>query len=250
MYLNNFPSLEFGEGKKLIVILPSLMDSFKSCIQNEKIIKRQWKNLASHYRLLFISRPDDLVHSCTKEIARSMMEVIPQCEALIGISMGGLIAQHVIDLDPDRVNHLILAMSSSKQHSSEVETLKKWLEMAQVEDWAALQKSNLEVIFNKPYDENSGLRLIVPKPRTKILLTNSIKACIAHDSSDFIYNSNQRTLIAACEFDRLFPLKDLETMSQKMKRAELFTIFGASHGMHGDYLDQLQLKVDQFINES
>ncbi|PCJ18571.1 MAG: hypothetical protein COB02_10555 [Candidatus Cloacimonadota bacterium] len=245
----NLPILEFGQGEKLIVILPSLMDSFKSCLDNEKILKRQWRDLAQSHRLMFISRPNKLNLTTSQNIAKMIVPQIPKCDLMIGISMGGLIAQHLINIKPDICKKLVLAMSSDKQNSDEINTLLEWQELSENENWQDLQKSTLEVIYNKPYKPESGLRLIVPKPRSKSLLVNSIKACISHNSSEFIAKIKQKTLIIACEFDRLFPLQELNLLSKKMMNAKLFVILGASHGLHGDSMKQLQKSVDQFLNE-
>ncbi|MCO4781536.1 MAG: alpha/beta hydrolase [Candidatus Cloacimonetes bacterium] len=247
MSTNKFLSYEFGEGEDLIVVLPSLMDSFKSCLDNQKTLNRTWKTLSKEYRILFISRPQDMTFESIEQIASTIIEYIPRCKAIIGISMGGLIAQHIINKDPNITDHLILAMSCSHQLDTELSILKNWLAFAQQDDWTSLQQSTLEVIYNKPYNPDNGLRLIAPKPRSKQLLVNSIKACIHHNSTDFIRNIETKTLIIACEFDRLFPLDQMKLFTTSMKNSMLYILKDASHGMHGKILTEMQCEVRKFL---
>lgn len=243
-----FLTYEFGTGQDMIVVLPSLMDSFKSCLDSQSILKRTWEKLASKYRLLFISRPDQMPYKTTESIAEALIELIPKCKAIIGISMGGLIAQHVLNKAPNITSNLILAMSCSQQSNSEIKILENWLSLSNDENWEELQKSTLEVIYNKPFKANSSMKLVVAKPRTKQLLVNSIDACISHNSSSFIGNIDIKCLVIACEYDALFPLEQMKLFTSSLKNSILYVLENASHGLHGKYLTEMQTRIDEFLD--
>lgn len=154
---------------------------------------------------------------------------------VVGASMGGVIAQIIGVLHPDRTRSLVLACTACHHHPWRVELLNEWAESVRVH--RALTADALRWLVGPRLHKRFGMWLNV---LARILLqvdpegfAAQVEAIVsAPDELRFeLANVRVPTLVITGSQDALTPIGDAEELAEAIPGAQLVELRGAAHGL-------------------
>lgn len=236
--------IRFGSGKKILVMLPGLGDSLRSVKGLALPIALFYRCFAKQYTVYSFSRKRPLQKGCAiADLAADQieaMDVLGICRAdLMGISMGGMIAQQLAIRYPDRIGKLVLVVTCAEPNPLLIESVNEWMDCAKRNDHAALLESNLRRIYSEAFCRK--VRRLLPlllkffHPRSYDRFLIQAQACLKHDDRSQLPQINAQTLVIGGEMDAALGSAPSQTIAAALPKAEL-KIY--PHGGHGLYYEE------------
>ena len=126
----------FGKGKKPLLIIPGLGDGLATVKGMTQMLALSYRSFATAYQVYVFSRNNQLPENYTTQdmatdIAEAMGFLGLKTVAVLGISQGGMIAQWLAADFPERVEKLILTVTTAKLNNLGRERITRWLELSQ-----------------------------------------------------------------------------------------------------------------------
>ena len=111
--------IRFGSGERVLIMLPGLGDALQSVKGTALPMAFMYRLLAKDFTVYMFSRKSDLLMGYTtrdmaKDQAEAMEKLGIEKADVFGVSMGGMIAQHLAIDYPEKVNKLILTVTSAR----------------------------------------------------------------------------------------------------------------------------------------
>ena len=155
---------------------------------------------------------------------------------LLGVSMGGILAQIVAVRHPGRVRSLVLACTACRHHPWRRELLAEWAETAAAEGMGTFARQSVRWLIGP-----RSLRRFWPAVGLigPLAMTGSPDAFVAQVRAILDMNDDLRaelgtitvpTLVLVGSQDILTPMGDSEELAEEIPGAELAIIRGAAHG--------------------
>ena len=109
----------FGKGKDPLVIIPGLGDGLQTVKGKAQLFSLSYRLLAKRYKIYVFSRINELRQGYTTrdmaaDVAEAMETLNIDTAYVMGISQGGMIAQWLVVDFPEKVQKLILAVTTAK----------------------------------------------------------------------------------------------------------------------------------------
>lgn len=183
--------LRFGRGEKTLIMLPGLGDGLRSSYGLALPMALLYRMYAKKYTVYMFSRKDNMPRGCSTEdmachVAEAM-DILGIGKAhVLGVSMGGMIAQHLAADYPEKVEKLILAVTAARSNPVLTQTVTLWMEQAKAGDHRALMDSNLQRIYSRDYYQKN--RWMVPilgmttRPKSYEKFLVMAQACLDHNA--------------------------------------------------------------------
>lgn len=196
--------IRFGTGSEALIILPGLGDGLRTVKGTALPIAVLYRSFAKEFTVYAFSRKNDLPqHYSTRDMARdvkSAMDLLGIQKAhILGVSMGGMIAQHLAADCPDAVDKLILTVTSARPNPVLEESIQEWIYCARQGDHTALMESNLRRIYSEKYcRKNKWLVPIIgklTKPKSYDRFYVLAEACLMHDAWNDLPLIQAKTLV-------------------------------------------------------
>lgn len=176
---------------------------------------------------------------------------IERC-ALLGRSMGGMVAQELALLAPRRIERLVLVSTTARCGPHLAEVFRLWARMAEQGVPAELrhQSSLLWCL---------GERALAREPRVRRYLAArsagdrpadyalQARACAEHDALERLGGVRIPTLVVSGTDDRLTPPAHAETLAKAIPAARLRYIPGAGHLVHVEAPERFAAEVLGFL---
>lgn len=169
---------------------------------------------------------------------------------LLGSSMGGMVAQHVAALVPDRVDRLIL-------HSTTSKVVQRALRIAVESPVApfiygmlplpALARIQLRRMVPDRAARRRYLRGWIEPDRASYLAC--ARACLRHDASEVLPAIRARTLVLSGELDHLFPPVMGRSLAAAIPGARFRELPGSGHASPADAPDLFNAAVLAFLDD-
>jgi len=172
---------------------------------------------------------------------------------IIGVSMGGAIAQELVINYPERVGSLILVSSWAKGDNYFRELNESYITSVKKLDRESHWRDHLLWVFTPAFYEYRKEKIDeVIKSLSKINqpvddFVRHIKACINHNTLDRLNAVRSPTLIIVGDKDILTPLRFSTVLHQNIKNSELVIIKGCGHGVALEKPDEFTEQVLRFI---
>lgn len=236
---NQIKYLRFGSGPRACVILPGL--SMVSVLMNASHHERMYAAYSATHTVYLIDRPDFLPDQCT---IREIAEMTAECMHLLGIenadilgiSMGGMIAQLISCAHPELVRSMVLVSSSLSVGSPE--TLKSWIDLAADAPGNVICEKALRAIHGPLVDEddllNASRQMIRWEPDDRKRFLILAKACLAFDGRKYASGIHCPALVIGAAGDRLCPVSSWKELADTLG-AESF-LYGKDYG-HAVYTE-------------
>ena len=125
----------FGKGIQPLVIIPGLGDGLQTVKGMAMPFSITYRILAERYKIYVFSRINELRQGyTTRDMAADVAEVMEALNLdtayVMGISQGGMIAQHLTLDFPEKVKNLVLAVMADQSTSLLEKRVKNWLLLA------------------------------------------------------------------------------------------------------------------------
>jgi len=245
--------IRFGTGTKKLVILPGLGDGLKTVKGTALPMAFLYRSFAKHYTVYAFSRKNALHDGdTTRDMARDQAKAMEQlgigCADILGVSMGGMIAQQLAIDYPEKVGKLILTVTSARSNPILKESIGEWIACAEGGDHAALMDSNLRRIYSETYyRKNKWMvpfvgRLTKPKSYDRFFI--QAKACLNHDAYSDLHRIKAPTFVIGGEKDIALGGDASREIAAKIPGAKLHMYGQWGHGLYEEAKDFNQMVLD------
>ncbi len=247
--------VRFGTGPKHLVMLPGLGDGLRTVKGTALPMALMYRAFAKDYTVWMFSRRDSLPEGfSTRDMARDQaaaMDALGIEKAhVVGVSMGGMIAQHLAVDYPEKVGNLVLVVTSARPNPILLESLGEWVTHARRGDHAALMDSNLRRIYSEDYYRKN--KWMIPlvgkltKPKSYDRFFVQAEACRGHDAFAALPKITAPTLVVGGERDLSLGGDASREIAARIPGAELKMYTQWGHGLYEEAPD-FQKTVLEFL---
>jgi 3-oxoadipate enol-lactonase len=174
---------------------------------------------------------------------------------VVGASMGGVIAQIIAVLHPERVLSLTLACTACHHHEWRRELLAEWSAVVAAKGMPGLMDDGMRWLIGPRLQRRFGVfvnvlarQLIKTKPHAFVAQVDAILD--ATDELRFeLPNVAAPTLVITGSQDTLTPLGDAEELAELIPGSRLYVLRGAAHGLMAEAPNAFNDVVTKFIDE-
>ena len=238
--------IRFGTGEKTMVLLPGLGDGLRTMKGTALPMGVMYRKLAEDYTVYSFSRRNDLKEgTTTREMARDQamaMNILGINNAdVVGVSMGGMIAQFLAADYPEKVRKLVLVVTCARPNATIETAVTEWITQAKRNDHTALMDSNIRLIYSDAYyQKNKKLiplmgKLTKPKSYDRFLI--QAEACRKHDCYDLLETVTVPTLVMGGEQDKCLGGEASREIAGKIPGAMLKMYPQWGHGLYEEAED-------------
>lgn len=249
--------IRFGSGKRMLVMLPGLGDGLRSVRGTALPMALMYRTFAKDFTVYAFSRKIQMPQGyTTRDMARDLAEAMEQLDiekaVIFGVSMGGMIAQHFAADYPEKVEKLILTVTSSRPNPLLIQSVEEWMGLALEEDHTALMESNLRRIYSdRYYRSNKWLVPIlgmVTKPKSYDRFLVQAQACLTHDAYDKLSGIHCPTLVIGGEQDHCLGGDPSREIAARIPNARLHMYPQWGHGLYEEAKDFNDLVLEYALN--
>lgn len=247
--------MTFGTGKRPLIIIPGLGDGLQTVKGMAMPLSITYRILAERYKIYVFSRINELRQGYTTrdmaaDVAKAMEALNLDTANVMGISQGGMIAQWLAVDFPERVQRLILAVTTAKPSQLARERIEHWQKLSQSGNFKHLmldiaQHSYTQKSYQKwrlLYNVMGIFGRIKDKQRINIQSVS----CLKHDSLDLLEKINCPTLIIGAEKDDVLGVDGSLGLHQHIKDSQLTILPECGHALYEQNKD-FQKRVSVFI---
>ena len=189
------------------------------------------------------------------DTAQALDELGLEQADVLGISMGGFIAQWLAVDHPARIRRLVLALTALKPGARGRERLQ--LELRLRED-PALHELYFRELFlwlfdDATFERNGAMDRLVEAALERIQeeqlegVRGRVAACLAHDASAWASQIRVPTLVVGAKSDLVYPPRDAQALASVIHGAQLELIDGA-HALSGPAIRAFGEVVTRFLD--
>ena len=233
--------IRFGSGTRILIMIPGLGDALRSVKGTAMPMALMYRCFAKDFTVYMFSRKRELPKGyTTQDMARDQAEAMERLDIekadIFGVSMGGMIAQHLAVEFPEKVNKLILTVTSSRPNPILEESIGEWMDCARRDDHVAFMDSNLKRIYSDGYYRKN--KAIVPlvgkltKPASYDRFFIQAEACLTHDAYGSLEKIKAPTLAIGGEQDKSLGGDASREIAEKIPSAELLMYEQWGHGLY------------------
>lgn len=256
---SRFPYLRFGNGSEPLVILPGLaFDNDAPTAKEARLYGWSMRRLAAGRTVTVLRRPRGIAiiagsEPSTADIADRYAAVLadePGPVDVMGLSTGGLIAQHLALRHPVLVRRLVLAVSGARIAEAGRDICDSWLTQVEQRDWRTLRGT----LMASAVDGRTTQRLArslggsgrEPNPRDVADFEATVRADLRHDTSALLRELRVPTLVLGGRDDPFFPEPVLRATAAAIAGARV-EVHAGGHGVPKHHSRWLQDQVTAFL---
>ena len=231
----------FGKGKKPLVIIPGLGDGLYTVKGMAMTFSITYRILAERHKIYVFSRINELRQEyTTRDMAADVAEALEILKItsayVMGISQGGMIAQWLVADFPEKVQKLVLAVTTAKLGNLGRERISCWLNLIKTGTYKDLMIDIARHSYTtKFFGKFKYLyRIMGIFGRIKDIKRIDIQAvsCLKHDSLAFLEKINCPTLIIGAENDDVLGLDGSLRLHQHIKDSQLTILPECGHALY------------------
>jgi 3-oxoadipate enol-lactonase len=181
-------------------------------------------------------------------------EEIPSAH-VVGASMGGVIAQILGVVYPDRVHSLTLACTACRHHQWRRELLAEWADEVRAHGMTSLTDDGMRWLIGSRLQRRFGVFvnvlarvLIQTSPDAFAAQVDAILA-MSDDMRSELHSITAPTLVITGSQDTLTPLGDAEELAELITTSRLYVLRGAAHGLMAEAPNSFNDAVLRFLAE-
>jgi pimeloyl-ACP methyl ester carboxylesterase len=203
--------IRFGAGERTLIMLPGLGDGLRTVKGTALPMAAMYRMFSKEFTVYAFSRKNGLPRGyTTRDMAGDVADAMDRLGIgkadIFGVSMGGMIAQHLAIDHPERVERLILAVTCAQPNPILNESVSEWVELAKRGDHAGFMDSNLRRIYSDAYyRKNKWMAPVVgalTKPKSYDRFFLLADACLNHNALESLHRIRSRTLVIGGEQDK------------------------------------------------
>ena len=231
----------FGKGKKPLVIVPGLGDGLQTVKGMAQMLALTYREFAKVYKVYVFSRINELPENYTTrnmavDVAEAMEILNITGAYVMGISQGGMIAQWLAVDFPERVQRLILTVTTAKPSQLARERIERWQKLSQSGNFKHLMLD----IAKHSYTQKSyqtwrllyNVMGIFGRIKDKQRISIQAVSCLKHDSLVVLERISCPTLIIGAEKDNVLGVEDSLELHQHIKDSQLTLLPECGHALY------------------
>ena len=231
----------FGKGNQPLVIIPGLGDGLQTVKGMAMPFSITYRILAERYKIYVFSRINELRQGYTTrdmavDVAEAMEALNLDTAYVMGISQGGMIAQWLAVDFPEKVQRLILAVTTAKPIQLARERIEHWQKLSQSGNYKHLILDIAKHSYTqKSYQKWSLLYNVMGifgRNKDKQRIDIQSVSCLKHDSLDFLEKINCPTLIIGAEKDDVLGVDGSLGLHQHIKDSQLTILPECGHALY------------------
>ena len=238
--------IRFGTGREILVILPGLGDGLRTVKGTALPMAWMYRSFVKDFTVFCFSRKSELPegHS-TRDMARDLQDAMDalgiEKAHVLGVSMGGMIAQWLAIDHPEKVDRLVLTVTSSRPNPVLTASIEEWTALARQSDHTALMDSNLQKIYSPDYYRRNKWmiplvgKLTKPKSYGRFLI--QAQACLDHDAFRHLSEIHAPTLVIGGEQDLALGPEASREIASRIPGAQLNMYPQWGHGLYEEAPD-------------
>jgi pimeloyl-ACP methyl ester carboxylesterase len=248
------PFAQLGDGPRRLVIFPGLADAAWDVTSRASDLPEHYRRFTDEFTVYVISRERRLPAGYTTrdmaaDYAKALEGEIGQA-VVMGISLGGCIAQHLAADFPQYVQRLVIACAGHRVGAEGRKIPERWLELARQQRWREfyfdIAKVTLQEFHHTFYQFLVPLLRMRPSDPTDFLV--SLEASIAHDGAEAVSRIQAPTLVIGGTDDIFFPSALLHETARRIPDAAMRLIDHGSHGAYALRKDEFERAVIEFLH--
>ena len=248
--------IRFGRGEKVLILLPGLGDGLTTVKGTALPMALMYRVFSKDYTVYMFSRINDLpVGYTTRDMARDQagaMDALGIEKAdVLGVSMGGMIAQFLAIDFPEKVGKLVLTVTSARVNPVLEESVREWIALAEKGDHVAFMDSNVKKIYSENYYRKNKWMIPVmgklTKPKSYDRFFIQANACLSHDAFTLLSRIQAPTLVLGGEKDLALGGEASREIAAEIPGAVLQMYERWGHGLYEEEKDFQQLVLDFLI---
>lgn len=250
--------IRFGTGGKVLVMLPGLGDGLRSVKGTALPMAFTYRAFAKAFTVYAFSRKNALPQGyTTREMAADQAQAMEllgiQKADVLGVSMGGMIAQYLAIDYPEKVDRLILTVTSARPNPILSASIGEWVSCAKRGDHTVFMDSNVRRIYSEEYYRKN--KWLVPimgkltKPKSYERFFIQADACLKHNAFEDLHQIQEPTLVIGGEKDNALGGDASREIAAQIPGAELRMYEQWGHGLYeeaGDFNQTVLNFLDAF----
>ena len=233
--------IAFGKGEKNIILIPGLGEGLMSFKGLATPFSIMYKMFAKEYKVYIFSRRKLILNGfSTKDMANDLVKAMNFLKIdkahIIGVSQGGMIAQYIAIDNPEKVDKLVLVVTTARKNQLMENCINKWVELAKNKDFEAIMLDTAEKSYVGKYLEKtkkvSGAIGPLGKNATYDRFITQAKACESHNTYEQLDKIKAQTLIIGAGQDKVLGIEGSLELAEKIKFSELYIYDEYSHGVY------------------
>jgi pimeloyl-ACP methyl ester carboxylesterase len=179
---------------------------------------------------------------------------------IIGVSMGGMVAQEIAITDPERINKLVLCCTFAYEPEGHTPEYYKGLGVENAYSRDALQRVSAGRIMANDFSLaiNDRLMRTVIAPLSKVFarvlpdtgIREQFKAILNHDTLDRLHSIQAPTLVITGDKDRIIRPDSSDVLAGRILGAKLVKVEGGSHAFFVSKCARFNREVLHFLRDS
>lgn len=260
------PYASVGDGPRALVVLPGFGDAMfpgrYPPFSGLGIVPYVGRYLDEH-AVYLVSRPRGLpagydAATAADGHAESLEQIAAATEGIdvLGISMGGLIAQALARRHPGVVDRLVLANTACRLDEGAHADVREFERYAHARDWGSIRAKLAADMFSDgramvyPPTILTVGRLVLPRPAVPADVRRSLEFIRAFDGCDRLAAIDHPTLVFGGERDPYFTADRARETAAGIPNAELELVPGAKHGAFHERKHTFDDRVTRFFERT
>ena len=246
----------FGKGIQTLVIIPGLGDGLRTVRGKAQLFSLSYLLLAKRYKIYVFSRINELRQGYTTrdmaaDVAEAMETLNLDAAYVMGISQGGMIAQWLAVDFPERVQRLILAVTTAKPSQLARERIEHWQKLSQSGTFRDLMLDIAKHSYTqKSYQKwrilsNIMGRLGRIKDEKRIAIQS--QSCLTHDSLEVLKEIQCPTLVLGALEDDVIGVDGSKELAKAISGCQLLILKHSGHALYEEN-KAFQEAVCEFLN--
>ena len=238
--------IRFGTGQEALIMLPGLGDGLRTMKGTALPMAAMYRGFARDFTVYAFSRRNAIPEgSTTRDMARDIVTAMDtlgiENAHVFGVSMGGMIAQHLAADFPHRVQKLVLAVTCPEPNPIMEAAIEGWIEDVRRDDHTALMDSNVRLIYSDGYYQKN--KKLIPlmgkltKPDSYDRFLKQAQACLTHNALEKLSFIQAPTLVIGGEQDRVLGGDPSRKMADTIPGARLKMYAQWGHGLYEEAPD-------------
>ena len=250
--------IRFGTGNRNLIMLPGLGDGLRTMKGTALPMALYYRSLAKEYTVYMFSRKTQLsAGTTTRDMARHLKEAMEELgigkACVVGVSMGGMIAQHLAADYPEGVEKLVLVVTAARGNPILLESLEEWISCAARDDHRALMDSNVRRIYSDSYYRKNKWMIPITgaltKPGSYDRFFTQAEACRSHNAWEQLPRIGVPTLVIGGEQDHCLGPEASREIAARIPDAQLKMYRQWGHGLYEEAKDFLPV-VTEFLQKT
>ncbi|MDQ3032440.1 MAG: alpha/beta hydrolase [Myxococcota bacterium] len=174
---------------------------------------------------------------------------------VFGISLGGMIAQHVALRHPGRVDRLVLGATTMGGRGAERAPHAAILGLLSAGRGTVADQIRVsmpwvldaEAVARRPAVVDEWIAIAEAEPRNRLSVLGQLLAAAVHDTSDHLHRVRTPTLVVTGNRDRLIPMANSRRIASAIPGSTLQLLEGAGHDFPTERPDDVAHMLSEFL---